>query len=431
MNHVNIKSLKETIDVVDLFKEYGLNKIEVNGDWVKACCPYHNDNNPSFGMRKGDTIFNCFSCHAKGDAIQFVMDMDKTDFSSAVSKLAKLNGYIIDEDSRLAYIRERWLTPKSPVVVEEDTVIESKRLYELNWWAKFFFEEQLKSSIAYDYLYSRDFTEEDARKFDLGYYSPEVHFIDEARHQGFSNAELSTAGFLVGYEGKEYERFVNRLMFPIFTTKGDVIAFSGRALLEGQEPKYTASPNSDYYKKGFMFYGLQNLGDTSINGVVLTEGNLDCVRLAINGFPALAQLGTALTKAQSKLLSTLTHSVTLLYDGDEAGLNTSAKNVLPLLETGLDVWVATLPAGYDPDTFVRERGRGALNDLIHAGIDGVTYYHNVHKSMGLPQSGIIKECLKTANRIKNPESKDLFISRMVDLFGLSVNSIHAEMKKVI
>lgn len=426
MTHVDTKILKEAVDVMNLLRHYDIQKLERAGEWIKGCCPYHNDSNPSFGMKIGDTSFHCFSCGVSGDAIRLVMDKEGLDFSSAIGRLAELSGFIIDEDSRMAYIRDRWLRDKTQDE-KKDTILESRRIYALNDWARSFFEQALQGSVAERYLDSRGFSLADAKHFSLGYYGPNSGFLEKAKQQGFSEGELVMGGFLSTFDGREYERFVNRLMFPIFKDEGRIIAFSGRALLPEEPKKYTATPNSDYYRKGFFIYGLQHI---RLNEpVILTEGNLDCVRLVGHGLNAVAQLGTALTTNQCSLLKSLTNSVTLLYDGDRAGLNTTVKNILPLVEAGIEVWVVTLPAGFDPDTFVRDKGLQALKDLLANPASGLRFYINFNKTAGFAETDIIRSCFKAVKGIANENTKLSAVSLLSQILGYSEQTIKAEVKK--
>jgi DNA primase len=423
MNHINLQDLKQKVDVANLLTHYEFKKIEDKGDWILAMCPFHQDSNPSFNMRKGDTYFHCWACKTNGDAIKLVMDLEHLEFTEAINKLAGLTGYIINDDSRLEYLKAKWMSnPKKEEAIEK-VFVPSKRILELNWWAKHFFEEDLRGSIAHEYLETRGFGLDEAQAFDLGYYSPKASFIEEAKHLGYSDTELTVAGFLTSYG----ERFVDRLMFPIYDFDHNVVAFSGRALIEGQEPKYTATPNSDFYKKGLYLYGLnrvQNLDD-----IILVEGNLDCVRMSNNGFNVLAQLGSALTIDQCKLLRTLDATVVLLYDGDSTGRAISSSNILPLIEQWVYVEVATLPMGYDPDTFIKNFGVAPMKELIEQKVNGIKYYFEQQLLLGKQPECILSNCLRAVHLIKDELVQDLYIVHMGETFGLSEKSLRIEIKK--
>ena len=422
MNHVDTEDLKKHIDVNALLEHYKLEKVEDAGEWVKALCPYHVDGNPSFTMRKSDTFFHCWSCPAKGDAIALVMHLEKCTFPEATSKLASISGYSVDDDSRMTYLRSKWMKADD-VAIEKDTfLIENPRLYKLSRWATAAFSKFYATSKAKDYLAGRGFSDEDAKRFDLGYY-PTSGFTDMALNAGATEAELTALGFLTPYG----ERFSHRLMFPIYNVNREVSAFSGRGLEEGQEPKYTATPTSDYYKKGLFLYGLQNV--RAGEPIVLVEGNLDCVRLACAGVNTLAQLGTALTASQCKLLKTLTHQVILMMDGDEAGQRALYKGILPLIEAGIDVKVIALPDGEDPDTCYKQIGKERFSSMFADLCDGLKYYVNSPFSASLAKTALLSTVLASFKRMPESDIKNKYVTQCANIWGYSEQSIKIELRK--
>jgi len=422
MNHVNTDELKQHVDVMQLLEYYHFDKVEDSGDWVKAVCPYHVDTNPSFCIRKSDTFFHCWACPAKGDAINLVMHLDKIPFAEAANRLAGICGYSINEDSRMEYLRSHWLRAEQPVIEKDEPLVENPRLFKLGKWATDVFKLVYSQSKAREYLLGRGFSDEIVNKFDLGYYPP-VGFTDKALQAGATEAELYTLGFLTSYG----ERFSHRLMFPIYNIKGDVSAFSGRSLEESQEPKYTATPNSEYYRKGLFLYGLQNI---RINEpIVLVEGNLDCVRLASLGFNSLAQLGTALTPRQCQLLKSLTFQVILMQDGDDAGQRSLYKGILPLIETGMDVKVAVLPAGEDPDTYCKQFGKDGINHLFADLADGLKHYVDSKFSAGTDKTGLLSDCLASIKKMPEGAMQDRYIQQCALYWDYSEKSIKTELKK--
>lgn len=423
MNHINTDYLKAKVDVAQLLTHFKFEKVTDAGEWVKSLCPYHDDSNPSFCMKKSDTRFHCWSCPAKGDAIQLVMDLENIDFTAAVNKLAGICGYVTNEDSKMEYIRSRFLSNEDGQEEKEEVLLVNPRLYVLNAKAQAYFTAALPGSVAETYLASRGFTLEDATKFGLGYYQDD--FINWAITQGFTQDELLTAGFLTIYG----ERFTDRLMFPVYDYYKNIVAFSARALLEGQEPKYTATQTSEFYRKGFFLYGLQTV--TKNNPVVLVEGNLDCIRLNLNGINTVAQLGTALTRQQCKLLKFLTDEVTLLYDGDDAGQKTSYSSILPLIEAGLYVKIALLPPGEDPDTYVKHCGIEELKrDVLEKATKAIKTYLGSPLSVGKNISSLLVDCLKAVNKIEDTVVKNIYVNDLSTAFGLSEKSILAELTKV-
>ena len=422
MNHVDTEDLKKHIDVNVLLEHYKLEKVEDAGEWVKALCPYHGDSNPSFTMRKSDTFFHCWSCPAKGDAIALVMHLEKCTFPEATSKLASISGYSVDDDSRMAYLRSKWLTSE-PVVVDPATVlVENPRLFKVAKWATQVFMQFYPNSLAQEYLQRRGFSDVIASRFALGYY-PVSGFTDKAIKAGATASELEVLGFTTAYG----ERFSQRLMFPICNRSGEITAFSARSLVEGQDPKYTATPTSDYYKKGLFLYGLQQIRQDE--PIVLVEGNLDCVRLASLGINSLAQLGSALTVQQCQLLRSLTDRVILMLDGDDAGQQATYKEILPLIETGIDVQVASLPDGEDPDTFCKKHGNSGLAELLQTVENGLKYYVNSRYSASSDKTTLLSKCLTSINKMEDTVIKQQYVTQCANLCGYSEQSIKTELRK--
>ena len=419
MTRMNTDDLKKHVDVHQLFAHYKLDKAEDAGEWVKALCPYHEDSNPSFCMRKSDTFFHCWACTAKGDAIALVMHMDKIPFIEAVDKLASLCGYVVSEDARLDYLRRKWLQTEKIADNNQTVLIENPRLHKLSRWATEAFAQMYKTSKAREYLQGRGFSDEAVGKFMLGYYPPSG-FTDKAMKMGASEAELTALGFLTSYG----ERFSHRLMFPIYNISGEVSAFSGRSLEVGQEPKYTATPTSDYYKKGLFLYGMQNI--RAGEPVILVEGNLDCVRLADMGFNTVAQLGTALTTEQCALLKSLTSQVILMLDGDTAGQQAVQKGILPLIEAGLDVQVATLTDGEDPDTFALKNGEEGIKQLLLHTQNALEYYAS---SANLAKSALLSALLASFKKMPESDIKNQYVGQCANIWGYSEQSIKTELRK--
>jgi len=257
MNFVDIKNLKEKIDVLDILKYYDFKNIQDNGDWVTALCPYHSDRNPSFSIRKSDTYFHCWSCKEHGDVIKLIMDMENVDFNTALDKLKAKLGYTETANQKLEYLREKWLKPEKINEDKKEEIVESPRLHMLNTLASNYFVGEYYNSKARKYLLQRKFKDHAVKKYSLGYHPSDNKFVIHARSKGFSDEEL----YLGGFQGlaDDSMRFKDRLMFPVYTINDQITAFSARALNEENLPKYTGTPNSQYYKKGRFLYGLQFL----------------------------------------------------------------------------------------------------------------------------------------------------------------------------
>lgn len=426
---INTKEIKEKVDVVALLELYGFEKIEDDGEWVKAICQFHDDTNPSFAMKKSDTSFHCWSCKVSGDAIKLVMDLDGVEFKSALSKLAIMAGYNLNSTKPdLEYVKKRWATDIKKTHVNADPLITDDRLILLNHTAaKYFNSLLIKGTHAYQYLKNRGFSFKDMDKFWLGY-CPMEGFYQHMRLESFSDGELAKSGLFADNGYELYPRFPERLMFPIIDAANEVRGFSARALKDNQLPKYINTANSEFYKKGCFLYGYNLV--TSNNPIVLVEGNLDCVRLQSNEVNAVAQLGSALSRVQCELLGNRCATVVLVYDGDDAGRKMAQSNIPIMIENSLKPKVVFLPKGEDPDTFVLTQGVDKLIKMVDNSEEGLSYYLTCLRQLGGDDVSILSLCLKMLSRTKHPLIKEYHVKILSKLLPFSSELITAELKKV-
>ena len=372
-SYVDTKDIKSKVDALELLEEYQFEKITDDGEHLKALCPYHDDHDPSFSIRKSDTSFRCWSCGAKGDAISLVMDMEHLEFQAAVHKLAVKVGYDTGTyNDTLAFLKNRWTDKDTKPKVPKKSVKKNDRIKNINEFSCKYFRQQFKDSIAEKFVQNRGFTKEEAAVGFLGY-CPEnyLDFYLALARKGFNEVDMVESGlFIPTYP--LISRFAGRLIFPIFEEDKNIIGFSGRALTDDLKPVYTATPNSEYYNKGLLLYGLQTVKRNK--PIVLVEGNFDYLRLAQNGINTLAQLGSALTVEQCDLLKHLSGKVIILYDGDDSGLGAARTNLVRLIEAGVLVRVASLPSGSDPDSYVKASNITNLKKLLRMSKSGGEYW---------------------------------------------------------
>ncbi len=345
-----------------------LSLVEVVGRRVKllrrgrehlGLCPFHNEKTPSFTVSDEKGFFHCFGCGAHGDVITFVQDTEGVGFRDAVERLASLAGMVIPAPSPQAARDEaRRLT-----------------LIDANEAAAQWFAEQLRGSRgegARGYLAGRGLNADTVKAFALGYAPPGRTLLKQALvAKGFEELMLVEAGLLIAPEegGESFDRFRNRLMFPIRDRRGRVVAFGGRAL-DDAPAKYLNSPETALFHKGSTLYNLDQAQGAARQhaAVIVAEGYMDVIALAQAGFGhAVAPLGTALTEDQLKLLWRMAPEPVLCFDGDQAGARAAwraAERALPLLSPGHSLRFALLPAGSDPDDLIRDAGAAAMQQLI-------------------------------------------------------------------
>ena len=360
---VFIDELLSRVDIVDVVgKSVTLKK---TGSNLQGLCPFHQEKSPSFSVSETKQFYHCFGCGAHGSAISFLMEYAGLTFTDAVEELAQGVGLSVPKDT---------VAINSPLNQQL-----SSRLFEAMDKATNFFKESLKKdSRAKNYLINRGLSGEVALRYGIGYVADAWQNL-EAVFGSYSQAEiantLAEVGLLIQSEGdgktpvKRYDRFRDRIIFPIRNLKGQVIGFGGRIIDKG-EPKYLNSPETPLFKKGMTLYGLFEARKfiREMSYALVCEGYMDVVALAQLGFPnAVATLGTACTETHVQLLLKHTDKVVFSFDGDAAGVRAAKRAFeacIPLLSDEKEIRFLFLPKEHDPDSFVRENGAKAFQDEV-------------------------------------------------------------------
>ncbi len=348
-----IQDLLNRLDIVDVIGRYvPLKKAGAN---FVACCPFHNEKSPSFTVSQSKQFYHCFGCGAHGTAIGFVMEHGGLGFVDAVEELARSAGVTVPS------------VAPAPGQVQHKVAPD---LYEVMQSATRYYRDQLKQSPrAIDYLKQRGLSGEIAARFGIGY-APDGWQNLQGLMPDYQDPSLLETGLVIeNDEGKRYDRFRDRIMFPIVNGRGQVIGFGGRVLDVG-EPKYLNSPETALFEKGRELYGLFQAQKAirASRQVLVVEGYMDVVALAQHGIEyAVATLGTATTPYHVQKLLRLTDKVVFCFDGDAAGQRAAwraLENALPQLVDGKHVAFLFLPPEHDPDSFVREQGTAAFEQLL-------------------------------------------------------------------
>lgn len=348
-----IQELLNRLDIVDVVERYvPLKKAGAN---YVACCPFHNEKSPSFSVSPTKQFYHCFGCGAHGTAVGFVMEHVGMGFVEAVEELAKSIGLEVPRE-------ERADTAQRPKAASD--------LFEVMQTATRYYIDQLKQTPhAVEYLKRRGMSGEIAKRFGVGY-APDGWQNLAAVFPDYPNKSLAEVGLIIESDGgKKYDRFRDRIMFPIIGGRGQVIGFGGRVLDKG-EPKYLNSPETPLFEKGRELYGLfQAQKAIRAEGMALVvEGYMDVVALAQHGVEyAVATLGTATTPYHIQKLLRMTDQVVFCFDGDAAGRRAAwraLENALPHLQDGKQLRFLFLPPEHDPDSYVREHGKEAFEHLL-------------------------------------------------------------------
>ncbi|MCP5463905.1 MAG: DNA primase [Deltaproteobacteria bacterium] len=412
-----IDQIIETIDIVDLVQEYvPLTKAGAN---FKACCPFHQEKTPSFNVSSEKQIYHCFGCGVGGNALKFVMEMEKSDFLTAIRKLADRTGIDL---------------PKSE---QEKPDSERQMLYRVNAYVQWFFRQTLlKSNVAKKYLQGRNIHDNTAELFGIGYapdsFDDLVRFLESksvptalTEKLGLVRRRQSGSGF--------YAFFRNRITFPIRDAKGNIIGFGGRALAKDQQAKYINSPESPIYHKGKEIYGLfENKKSIIATGrVIITEGYVDTIACHQLGFEqAVAPLGTSLTKDQLSRLKRYTKRCYLLFDGDNAGKSAAQRAIQIAFDAGIHPHIITLGDGQDPGDFLGKEpkeAQKALQNLIETAPTAMDWLFNqALDQIGSDPAGRAKALGQLSDwtaKLPDKMERITYRNRLADFFNLDPRQI--------
>ena len=428
-----IEEIRSRVDLGELVSSYGVN-VRHAGSGLMACCPFHNEKTPSFNINTNRGFYHCFGCGESGDAFTFVMKMEGATFMEAVKKLAERVGVKIEETK------------------EDPAAGRRKRLFALMAQLAQFYhrclDEMREAQLAREYLAKRDLGKEAQEAFLIGYAPAGAKVMFEwARRNGYAPEEMEAAGILKlpdpnrpGDEG--YHRFGGRLMFTIRDKNGRVVAFSGRQLVENKRSgKYVNSPVTEIFKKSEILFGFDraagNIARSPHREVIVCEGQIDCIRLHISGFPvAVASQGTAFTEDHVKMLSRVADSALLVFDDDAAGHKATIASAGMLLAAGIPVRVVRLPDGDDPDSFLRTKGADAFKKLLENAESIIPFQCRVERAKETNPNSIdalariTSAVLKTISRCPNAVLKAGMIGEASKILGVPALALNEELGKV-
>ena len=430
-----IDEIRSRLDIVELVGEYV--RLKRQGSNFAGLCPFHEEKTPSFNVNPGMGIFKCFGCGVGGDAFKFVMQIENLTFPEAIRLLAERTGIVLPESQE-----------------DSEKFSETESIYHALRFAGRYFYTLLTSSDegrqGLEYLLNRGFTESTIKKYGLGYASDSWDGLLKAADREHVKPEiLEKAGLIIPRREKEgyYDRYRDRVMFPIFSHIGKVIGFGGRIMNStDNQPKYINSPETQVYHKSSVLYGLYH-GKNTIRKkqeVILVEGYTDVLALHQAGLEhAVASSGTALTNDQIKLIKRYAERVLVLYDADSAGAKAALRGIELLLKQGITVYGLELPAGEDPDSYVRANGGKAFEEFVQANKkDFISFMHALAKRKGQldtpeGEARVTREIVETIARLPDPSMYDPFIrkaSHVLDipdirLFGVLENVLRQMEKK--
>jgi len=416
-----IEEIKSRVDIVELASEYLT--LKKAGRNYLGLCPFHQEKTPSFTVNREKQIFYCFGCGEGGNVITLLMKIANKSFPEAIKHLAEKTGVILPARTMSREGREKESL--------HDEII-SLNLRAAQHYARILASGAGKT--ARDYLQKRAVTEETVRQFRLGFVPDTWRSLaDSLESSGLSLKLAEQAGLVIaGKEGSYYDRFRGRLMFPIENIFGEIIAFGGRILGEG-EPKYLNSPESPVYIKGKNLYGLQKAKESirEKGFCLIVEGYFDAISLWNAGIRnVVATLGTALTRDHLELLRRFTQDVVALFDPDTAGRKALDRSLELFLGANMHARALILPGGDDPDDFVKKYGREKLEELIAVAPSISDYY--IDNVLGDGKTfeesrDLVKTAMEFVNKINDEIEKNLFIKRIAERLGIDQTLLKREM----
>ena len=420
-----LQELKMRNDITEVVSPYV--NLKRRGRNMVGLCPFHGEKTPSFNIYTENGSFYCFGCGVGGDVISFIMKIENLDYVDAVKFLAQRAGMELPENSY------------------DDSMSKlRKRIYEANREAARFYYKTLYQPLGkegLDYLHGRMLSDRTIRHFGLGFADDDWSSLTtHLKSLGFSENELVSANLAVQRRSGNgvYDRFTNRVMFPIIDLRGNVIAFGGRIMTD-QKPKYLNTSDTPVFKKSENLFSLNNAKNAGSRTLMLCEGYMDVIAVTQAGFKnAVATLGTALTTEQAMLIKRYADEVIICYDADEAGQKATARAIPILRNAGLLVRVLTIPNGKDPDEFIKSQGADgpeAFKAIIDRSGNDVDYrLQKLKADFNLDVSdgkvGYLEAASRIIASIQSPIEQDVYASKLCKEFQIDKNAFKAQLQKL-
>jgi len=416
-----IDELLNRTDIVEFIDSYV--PLKKRGNSHIACCPFHNEKTPSFNVIAKKQFYHCFGCNTSGNAISFAMNYLHMSFSDAVETLASRLGMQVPREGK---------SEKSD---------QSLSLYQFLNRVSQFYQQTLRTTgqVAITYLKQRGVTGEVAHLYQLGYAPPGWHTLEP--HFKQNKQELIATGMLIAKDdGKNYDRYRQRIMFPIHDRHGRIIGFGGRAIEAEQKPKYLNSPETAIFQKSRELYGLHQAlqHKPAITSIIVVEGYMDVIALAQHGIPnAVATLGTATSSYHIQLLSKYTKQIIFCFDGDTAGRQAAwraLESSLAHLNSGLDASFIFLPEGHDPDSLVRKEGRPQFLERLKNAMPLNTFFietltHEKDNSTLAGKSQLVNAAKPYLLKMSDGPYKQLMLDELARLTRIEPHRIDQLMKE--
>lgn len=424
-----VAEIVETARVEEVIEDHVT--LKRRGANLLGLCPFHNERSPSFTVSPAKGIYKCFGCGKAGNSVNFLMDHDQLSYPEALRTLAKRYNIEIEEKELTADQRQQLNEKESLSIVSQ---------FAAEYFKQQMLETQNGRAIGLSYFKERGFSDATIEKFQLGY-SPDdwSAFTDAALEKGYQIDYLSKTGLTIVKEDKKFDRFKGRVMFPIHNISGRVLGFGGRILTNDKKAaKYLNSPESEIYHKSKVLYGIYYAKKSIVanNNCFLVEGYTDVISLHQSGVEnVVSSSGTSLTTEQIRLIKRYTPNITILFDGDAAGLKASFRGIDMILEAGLNVRVVLFPDGEDPDSFAKAHSQKEINEFIGDNSKDFIKFKTdlLLQEAGkdpIKRAGLIKDIVDSISLIPDPIIRTVYIQECSSLMGMEEQILLNELNKV-
>lgn len=417
-----INDVKNKIDIVEVISSYV--KLETRGKNYFGVCPFHDDHSPSMSVSREKQIYTCFTCGATGNVFKFIQDFDHISFLESVKKCADMVGFDINID-----------------ISNEDKVIKkNKELYDIYEVSQKFYQNNINSSYgkaAKEYLYSRDLSDEEIKKFDIGLSLDEYNMLTKLlKQKNFSDKDLLKSGLSNANDSDLYDVYRNRIMFPLHDINGYVIGYNGRAYQGDIVNRYVNSKETDIFKKRDYIYNYHRAKDSAHTKkeIIVMEGPMDVIRASKIGIDnVVATLGTSFSNIQANLLRRLSQNVILCFDGDEAGLKGTKSAISELQKIGINPKIVRLPENLDPDEYIKKYGKDKFEECLSKAYNVMEFKEillkkDINLDSAEDVSKYIKAMIDEINSIDDDILRELTINKLVDETKISKETILSKVK---
>ena len=431
------EEIRSRINIADIIGRHVA--LKAAGQNLKGLCPFHKEKTPSFTVTPAKGIFYCFGCHKGGDVFTFLMEFEGLSFSEALHMLADEAGVKLEQSHpQNTYQSADANNPHD----SNSALIPKNEMIKINQMAVDFYYSQTRSHPqAIEYFLGRGLSRETIKEFRLGYAPPGwSELLSFLGSKGMTQSALVQCGLAIAkQDNKAYDRFRDRIMFPIFDTSKRPIGFGGRGLTKDAEPKYLNSPETLLYQKNKTFYGL-HLSQYHIKqskSIIIVEGYMDFLSLFEAGVKnVVATSGTALTDGQARIIQRFTNKIFLVFDGDSAGINAAQRAIFVLAPYNFDMRVLILPDEEDPDSYVRKHGQAGFLALLNNALPFMKFIIEkaiVDKSIDTPQgkSQVLDFLVPLAQSMTDSIVRQEFVKQIAEHLQVSETTVHGRLKKSV